>query len=155
MAWFVRDIWHKYHSWHFKTVPNFTSPIAREIRYNNFEISLVVFLPKIYSNKLFPDNIRLFPLCVIRCSPDFLNIGIPFSLVVRWWILNGSSLNFKGRGIPLSQLLHAKNREQGNCMCKLHKQKYKITRNINDLHWNKTFSCERRFSALQTTGMPI
>ena len=38
MAWFVRDIWHKYHSWYFKIVSNY---------YNNFEISLVVFMPNI------------------------------------------------------------------------------------------------------------
>ena len=35
MAWFVRDIWHKYHLLYFK------------ITYNNFEISLVVFIPNI------------------------------------------------------------------------------------------------------------
>ena len=42
MAWFVCDIWHKYHSWYFKIVSNFTLKIT----YNNFEISLVVFMPK-------------------------------------------------------------------------------------------------------------
>ena len=34
MAWFERDIWHKYHSWYFKIV----------------EISLVVFMPNITTN---------------------------------------------------------------------------------------------------------
>ena len=50
MAWFVRDIWHKYHSSYFKIVSNFTRLTAREITYNNFEISLVVFIPNITTN---------------------------------------------------------------------------------------------------------
>ena len=44
------DIWHKYHSWYFKIVSNFTRLSAREITYNNFEISLVVFTPNITAN---------------------------------------------------------------------------------------------------------
>ena len=39
IAWFVRDIWHKYHSWYFKIASNF-----------NFEISVVVFMPSITTN---------------------------------------------------------------------------------------------------------
>ena len=50
IAWFVRDIWHKYHLWYFKIVSNFTRLLAREITYNNFEISLVVFMPNITTN---------------------------------------------------------------------------------------------------------
>ena len=50
MAWFVHDIWHKYHSWYFKIVSNLTRPTACEIWRNNFEISLVVFMPKITKN---------------------------------------------------------------------------------------------------------
>ena len=50
MAWIARDIWHKYHSWYFKIPPNFTRLTAREIVYNNFEISLVVFMPNITTN---------------------------------------------------------------------------------------------------------
>jgi len=47
----VCDIWHKYHLWYFKIVPNFTRLTAREIIYNNyFEISLVVFMPNITIN---------------------------------------------------------------------------------------------------------
>ena len=47
-AWFVRDFLHKYHSWFFKIVPSLT---AREITYlNNFEISLVVFIPNTAAN---------------------------------------------------------------------------------------------------------
>ena len=41
------DIWHKYQSWYFKIVSNFTCLTAREIMYNNFEISLMVFKPNI------------------------------------------------------------------------------------------------------------
>ena len=44
------DIWHKYHSGYFKILPNFTSRQASEITYNNFEISLVVFMPNITTN---------------------------------------------------------------------------------------------------------
>ena len=50
IAWFVRDIWHKYHSWYFKIVSNFTDLTAREIMSNNFKISLVVFMPDITTN---------------------------------------------------------------------------------------------------------
>ena len=49
-AWFVRDIRHKYHSWYFQIVPNFSRLTAREITYNNFEISLVVSIPNITTN---------------------------------------------------------------------------------------------------------
>ena len=50
IAWFLRDIWHKYHSWYFKIVSNFTRLTAREITHNNFELSLVVFMPNITTN---------------------------------------------------------------------------------------------------------
>ena len=50
IAWFVRDIWHKYLSRCFKIVSNFTRLTAREITYNNFETSLVVFMPNITTN---------------------------------------------------------------------------------------------------------
>ena len=53
IAWFARDIWYKYHSWCFKIVPNFTRLTAREITYNNFEISLVVFMPNITTSDAF------------------------------------------------------------------------------------------------------
>ena len=46
----VPDIWHKYHSWYFNIVSNFTLLTAREIKYKNFEISLVVFMPNITTN---------------------------------------------------------------------------------------------------------
>ena len=50
IAWFVRDIWHKYHEWFFKIISNFTQLTACEITYNNFEISRVVFMPNITTN---------------------------------------------------------------------------------------------------------
>ena len=37
-------------SWHLKIVSNFTRLAAREITYNNFELSLVVFMPNITTN---------------------------------------------------------------------------------------------------------
>ena len=50
IAWFVCDIWHKYHSSYFKIVSNFTRLSPRETTYNNFEISLVVFMANITTN---------------------------------------------------------------------------------------------------------
>ena len=50
IAWFVCDIWHKYHLWYFKIVSNFTCLTAREITYNNFETSLMVFMPNVTTN---------------------------------------------------------------------------------------------------------
>ena len=46
----MRHIWHKYHSWYFKIVSNYTRLTAREMTYNNFEISLVIFMPNITTN---------------------------------------------------------------------------------------------------------
>ena len=40
----------KYHSWYLEIVPNFIHLTACEITYNNFEISLVVFMPNITTN---------------------------------------------------------------------------------------------------------
>ena len=52
IAWFVCDIWHDFHQWYFKIVTNFTYLTAREISYNNFEISLLLFacMPNITTN---------------------------------------------------------------------------------------------------------
>ena len=46
----IRDIWHKYYSCYFKIFSNFTRRTALKITYNNFEISLVVFMPTITTN---------------------------------------------------------------------------------------------------------
>ena len=46
----IFGIWHKHHSWYFKIVSNFTRLTACEIACNNFEISLVVFMPNITTN---------------------------------------------------------------------------------------------------------
>ena len=59
---FVRDIWHKYHSWYFKIVSNFTRLTAREITYNNFEVSHVVVMPNITPNHV------LLPIQIMRSS---------------------------------------------------------------------------------------
>ena len=47
---YTRYIGHKYHLWYFKVVSNFTLLTAREITYNNFEISLMVFMPNMATN---------------------------------------------------------------------------------------------------------
>ena len=39
-----------YFKWYFKIVSNFTHLTAREITYNNFKISLVVFMQNITTN---------------------------------------------------------------------------------------------------------
>ena len=59
---FVRDIWHKYHSWYFKIVSNFTRLTTREITYNNFEVSPVVVMPNITPNHV------LLPIQIMRSS---------------------------------------------------------------------------------------
>ena len=41
----MRDIQHKYHLRYFKIVSNFTCLMAHEITFNNFGMSLVVFIP--------------------------------------------------------------------------------------------------------------
>ena len=51
IAWFVRDIWHKYHSWYFKIASNF-----------NFEISVVVFMPSITTNHAITNTYLKFHL---------------------------------------------------------------------------------------------
>jgi len=63
------DNGHKYHSGYFKIVSNFTPLTAREITYNNFEISLVVFMSNITTNHvitciyfMFVEKFRFAPL---------------------------------------------------------------------------------------------
>ena len=74
IAWFVHDIRHKYHSWYFKIVSSFTRLTALEITYNNFEISLVVFMPNIEEQGMAqwwerspPTNVRA--LASHQCGP--------------------------------------------------------------------------------------
>ena len=50
IASFVPDICHKYQLWYFKIVSNFTHLTAREVSYNNFEISLMVLMPNVTTN---------------------------------------------------------------------------------------------------------
>ena len=79
IAWFVRDIWHKYHSWYFKIVSHFTRLTAREITCNNFEILLVVFMSNITTNHAItyanfsklgfdPDTVRVIRLGIWMCG---------------------------------------------------------------------------------------
>ena len=73
------DIWHKYHEWYFKIVSNFTRLTAREISYNNFEISLVIFMPNITTNHAitYTNFINIFNLLVslIFCSQFFVQFA--------------------------------------------------------------------------------
>ena len=50
MIYKLCNIGHTYHSWYFKVVSNFTRLTTCEITYNNFEISLVVFMPNMTTN---------------------------------------------------------------------------------------------------------
>ena len=87
------DIWHKYHSGYFKIVSNFTRLTASEITCNNFEISLVVFMPNVttyhattYTNKAskLRESVRAFFLQ--------LNIVIIELCVLLKWVSVKSSL---------------------------------------------------------------
>ena len=64
LAWFVHDIWHKYHLWYFKIVSNFTHLTAQEIMFHNFETSLQIML--------LPTLIPLFSMC--QFTHSFWNI---------------------------------------------------------------------------------
>ena len=77
---FVRDIWHKYHSWYFKIVSNFTRLTTREITYNNFEVSPVVVMPNITPNHV------LLPIQIMRSSYFFTWINY-LHLQSPWCIL--------------------------------------------------------------------
>lgn len=44
IAWFLGAIRRKYHSWYFKSLPNFPRLQAREIMWNNFEMPLQIIL---------------------------------------------------------------------------------------------------------------
>ena len=97
------DIQHKYDSWYFKIVSNFsnfTRLTAREIMDNNFEISFVVFMPNITTNHaitytnnngnfLVPDqreNATLFPTAAIFYKIYFY---ILLSTTVQPWYNEG------------------------------------------------------------------
>ena len=84
IAWFVCDIfWRKYHLWYFKIVSNFTCRTAREITYNSFEISLVVFMSNITTNHTITyTNINFSEIHVSWPAPsDSLSVPI-YSLLV-------------------------------------------------------------------------
>ena len=69
------DIWHKYHSGYFKIVSNFTRLTAREITYNNFEISLVVFMPNITTNHAITYTNSLRKYMETSLKNLYVNIG--------------------------------------------------------------------------------
>ena len=61
----------KNHSWYFKIVSNFTRLMAREITCNNFETSLIVFMPNITTNQttmLLPVLINVFIMGYVTFS---------------------------------------------------------------------------------------
>ena len=61
----------KYRSWYFKIASNFTHLItAREITYNNFEMSLVVFMPNITTNHAITYT---YNSCIIGCHGNVYN----------------------------------------------------------------------------------
>ena len=61
-------MWHKYHSWYFKIDSNFTRLTAREITYNNFWISLVVFMPNITTDHAitYTNRLNIFPAEILQ-----------------------------------------------------------------------------------------
>ena len=93
IAGFVHDIWHKYHLWYFKIVWNFTHVTAREITYNNFEISLVVFMPNITTNHAITYTNTLaiqfwVCWCKIWLTESFLNESIGQSQLQNYKLCN-------------------------------------------------------------------
>ena len=94
-AFWVRDIWHKYHLRYFKIVSNFTRLTVREITYNNFEISLVVFMWNITTNHAllyrYWWNTRIFPFTKKSSSRAYLHLSRVRILVSPWlltWLAN-------------------------------------------------------------------
>ena len=88
MIW--SDIWHKYHERYFKIVSNFTRLTAREITYNNFEISLVVFMPNITSNHTITyTNPELKHSAQLGLTRSIYSQ--PFKTSLEFWHLNGVS----------------------------------------------------------------
>ena len=72
-------------SWYFRTVSNFTRLTAREITYNNFEISLLVFMPNITTNHaiayklLVPDSKWMVTLNIVTTIYPCCLISRPYS----------------------------------------------------------------------------
>ena len=70
MAWFVRDIWREYHSWYFLSLK------AREITYNNFEISLAVFMPNIITNHAVAYTNTVYVDIVLNANEDCIVVFV-------------------------------------------------------------------------------
>ena len=62
----VRDIWHKYHSRYIKIASNFTCLTALLITSDNFEISLVVFMPNMTTNHAITYTGKKFSIAFIK-----------------------------------------------------------------------------------------
>ena len=70
IAWFVRDIWRKHHSWYFLSLK------AREITYNNFEISLAVFMPNIITNHAVAYTNTVYVDIVLNANEDCIVVFV-------------------------------------------------------------------------------
>ena len=89
-TWAGINLRHKYHSWYFKIVSNFTRLTACEITYKNFKISLVVFMPNILSvlrKTLSPDLICWqYVINILMIPPKFqVFLTSIFPLMVANW----------------------------------------------------------------------
>ena len=65
-------IGHKYHSWYFKVVSNFTRQTAHEITYNNFKISLVVYMPNMTTNQCYYIPIQISQIEKIQLNQTII-----------------------------------------------------------------------------------
>ena len=93
----MSDIWHKYHLWYFKIVSNFTRLAAREISCNNFEISLVVFMPNITATHAITNTNILHLILPLRpCVQAFV-------IIISLWRIFGEF--FKQFFVSISLLL--------------------------------------------------
>ena len=75
-----------YHSWYFKIVSNFTRLMAREITYNNFEISPVVFMPNITTNRAITYTNIYKTDCIWLWKENLLNDNATNFLVITKFV---------------------------------------------------------------------
>ena len=85
MVFGINDHW-----WYFKIVSNFTRLKAREITYNYFEISLVVFMPNITTNHTITYTNR-----TLSC----ISVAIPVDLIILHWYACGADGLSGGRSV--------------------------------------------------------
>ena len=95
--------------WYFKIVSNFTRLTAREITYDNFEISLVVFMPNVTTNHAitYTNRPNIFPEILkkrLNIPQMFLNISKNPRNFSYFCFKNKPILNLLGQNFPQREL---------------------------------------------------